>query len=305
MKKRTQAIRFISKLTLLILPIIAYYIVFLVYEPFNYFGLQQIAREYNTPLPRLREYMRDEEDFIIVGDSRMAHIDMNEVYQVSGERYANLSFGGASFKETIDMFWFAVEKNSNIRKVIFQISYYTLNKNYNLDRVEKIIKTSENPLEYLLNYEYNAKTVEILKTEVSNKFAEPLPIAQDKAAAGNVSVDYEVFWKEIYNANLDYTLDLDNLQKLNDVVSYCKSKGIELLFVIPPMHQTIWDNVITPLNLQDDIQQYKDVVKNIGVVYDMEYADFPQNKSDDFWDGFHFYGDTDLEHFYIEQVFKS
>ena len=51
----------------------------------------------------MREYQADPGRNLILGDSRLAHIDMDQAARVSGRQWQNLAFGGASLKETLDL----------------------------------------------------------------------------------------------------------------------------------------------------------------------------------------------------------
>ena len=95
-----------------LIPILLYYGVFIAFEPNNYFGLKEKA-DGTDIMAILREYEKNPQDRIILGDSRTAKFDMDLVHAVSGKRYTNLSYGGASFKDQLDLLEWVINQNPN------------------------------------------------------------------------------------------------------------------------------------------------------------------------------------------------
>ena len=93
--------KIIPKVALALAPIVLYLAVFVAFEPNNYFGLRATGSD-NSPISRIRAFEKDPHDSIILGDSRMAHFDMDLVDEVSGTQWSNLAYGGASLEESID-----------------------------------------------------------------------------------------------------------------------------------------------------------------------------------------------------------
>ena len=69
----------LKKLALLALPVAAYFCVFAAFEPNNYFGLKASTSS-EAPVARLKSYAAAPGERIIVGDSRLAHFDMEDLY---------------------------------------------------------------------------------------------------------------------------------------------------------------------------------------------------------------------------------
>ena len=92
----------LKKLALLAIPVLVWLVVFVAFEPNNYFGLKASAGS-SQPVARVRAYQQNPGTRLILGDSRLAHFDMDLVEEVSGQKWQNLSFGGASLKETLDL----------------------------------------------------------------------------------------------------------------------------------------------------------------------------------------------------------
>ena len=91
--------KLLGRLCLFVLPVALYLALFAAFEPYNYFGLRAGATDTNQPIYRVRRYLQQSEDVIFLGDSRMAHLDMELAGEILGARCANLAFGGASEQE--------------------------------------------------------------------------------------------------------------------------------------------------------------------------------------------------------------
>ncbi|WP_418454985.1 hypothetical protein, partial [Allofournierella sp.] len=90
----------LKKAALLLLPVAAYFCVFAAFEPNNYFGLRPETYS-EAPIARLKAYGQAPGPRVIIGDSRLAHFDMQQVEAVSGRAWQNLAFGGASLREGV------------------------------------------------------------------------------------------------------------------------------------------------------------------------------------------------------------
>lgn len=148
--------RIAAVLALLCVPIALYFGIFLYFEPYDYFGLKGGAAQEDSYITRVRSYLNTPQNAILLGDSRMAHFDMEQVQQLTGRPWANLAFGGASMAESIDLFYLAAEKNPNLDTCYFEVSFYTLRSGDNRNRMEHIQTLVENPVAYLFNFDCNA-----------------------------------------------------------------------------------------------------------------------------------------------------
>lgn len=144
------------KLLCLALPFLLYFGAFLYFEPYDYFGLKGGAQNEDSVITRVRGYLNDPQDSILLGDSRMAHFDLDLVAQVTGRPWSNLAFGGASMNESIDLFYLAAQRNPDLKECVFEVSFYTLRQGDARNRMQAIETVVENPLAYLFNFNYNA-----------------------------------------------------------------------------------------------------------------------------------------------------
>ena len=161
--------KFVAKLALALLPLAVYFAVFVAFEPNNYFGLREDGNG-NAPIARLRAYQQNPQVNIILGDSRMAHFDMELVDEVSGLSWSNVSYGGASLEESIDEFYYLYEQNPDLERVVFGLSFYTLNAAYRtVNRMSAVETQLENPAAYLFNLEYNINTLTVIGDKLAGR----------------------------------------------------------------------------------------------------------------------------------------
>ena len=148
----------LKKLALLAIPLVLYLAFFVSFEPNNYFGLRAGAAS-TAPIARVRAFEENPGDYQLLGDSRLAHFDMDLAAEVSGKVWQNLAFGGASLRETLDLAEYALAQNPGVKELVLGLSFYTLNQSYDTDRMSDLQATLRNPAAYVLNLEYNVNTL--------------------------------------------------------------------------------------------------------------------------------------------------
>ncbi len=288
--------KILFRIFLVVLPIVGYFVLFFVFEPYNYLGLKEIANT-NSVIYRTRDYIQDPANSILVGDSRLAHLDMELVEQLTGERYANLCFGGASVTEAMDLYEFALTTNPNIKNVVLSLSFYTLNTTYYKDRTEQIELVVKNPLAYMTNFDYNIEMLNEIRLNLRGESSgvsmeqgdwtdadfvdeqgNPLPYRQNL-------MDYSEI---IYAQSEDYTLNNSAVDRIIQIAKQCEQQGINFTVVLPPAHESITEYVIEPLGIYNDIQPVLERLRDEGItVLDYEQdkiIDYPQEM---YYDGFH------------------
>ncbi len=147
--------KLLLKLLCIALPFVLYFGAFLYFEPYDYFGLKGGAVSEDSYITRVRGYLNDPQDAVILGDSRMAHFDMDLIAETTGHAWSNLAFGGASMNESIDLFYLAAERNPGLRQCVFEVSFYTLREGDSRNRMDAITTVVENPLAYLFSFNTN------------------------------------------------------------------------------------------------------------------------------------------------------
>ena len=235
----------LKKLALLAIPVAAWLAVFIAFEPNNYFGLKDSAGS-SQPVARVRAYQQDPGRNLILGDSRLAHFDMELVEEASGMEWQNLSFGGASLKETLDLAGYVLDSGHPVDTLLVEVSFYTLNEHYNTDRFSQLEETLENPLAYCLNLEYNVNALTVLMDTIRGT---PDTIESgDWVASDYLADDGTVLplHRKLYDypATItprceNWTLNGEQFARLRTLAAACKARGVRLILVLPPMAQNV------------------------------------------------------------------
>ena len=284
-----------AKIFAIALPFLLYFSVFVYFEPYNYFGLKEEAQNADSAIARVRLFLKEQPENLILGDSRMAHFDLEQVEACSGQSYGTLAFGGAALNESIDLFWFAVENDPNLKSVVVGVSFYTLNQNYYKDRMSQISTIVSNPLAYLLNFDYNLEMLNQIRytlagVETGAKQEEgiwpeenylyedgtPRPPRPDR-------VDYA---QTLYGVCEGYTLNEENITRLIEVADYCAANDIRFTVVMPPVDSSITDLVLEPLGIDKVMEGYLPRLTAHMRVLNYEHPRLAWEQSH-FYDGFH------------------
>ena len=323
----------LKKTALLLLPILLYFCLFAVFEPNNYFGLRHTGSS-EAPIARLKAYEKQPGSRIIIGDSRLAHFDMDQVQAVSGREWQNLAFGGASLREGVDVLNWALDQNPDLEEVVFGLSFYTLTTTYDADRMTSLQKTLDNPLAYFFNLEYNVNTLTSMTgwlRWLMNKASGTTDLSWAESQIENETGDwnqpedytgpdgtvYPVHTKlALYPAALrprceGWTLNRDQLDRFYETAARCKERGVKLTVVLPPMADIVLDESCVPFGIDtimtdSVLPEIAQKANELGFfLLDYEWQNRPEyNDDEQFFDGFHLdmkYGLPD----WTEQLFTD
>ena len=298
--------RFIKKFLLFCVPFVLALGFFFAFEIYDYWCVKGDCAYLSRGIHSLREVELTKPDKIILGDSRMANFNTDYIKEISGEDWCMMAYGGATLNESIEQFWYAVE-HTELKEVVFGVNFYTMNDNHlAADRFPAAKEIAEHPLKYVMNFRYWMDAVYRFWNNISNAIYDatgweafyvfvddPSSLEQDVRPPEEVNeegyrVDLFNYSALIYNQCLEYKGSVEYLFRLQEIVDYCDSNDIQITFVIPASNRTLWDKVIYPLGLDFYIDIYKDTLKSMADVIDMEfYNDYAKN-DDYFLDGFHF-----------------
>lgn len=286
----------LKKLILLFLPVYLWLAFFLAFEPNNYFGLKSAASS-SQPIARVRAYEQNPGTRLMIGDSRLAHFDMEQVEELSGEVWQNLAFGGASLKECVDLVNYILDSGNAVEEILFELSFYTLNANYSTDRFSALTDTLRSPVAYCLNLEYNVNALTV--------FLDTVKGTPDTIESGDwTSSDYYdddgnpiPLHKKLYEYPSllaarcrDWTLNEDELNAFLAMAARCRERGIALTVVLPPMADIVRTEVCGAFGITAVMQT--EVLPRL-IVQDFTLLDYEWSGScitdDDrqFYDGFH------------------
>lgn len=303
-----------KKLALLFLPVALYLCFFVAFEPNNYFGLRHTSGS-TQPIARLRAYQQTPGENLFLGDSRLAHLDMAQVSELTGQSWQNLAFGGASLRECIDLADYVLQNGSHTRRIVLGLSFYTVNGKYDTDRLSALEDTLNNPLAYIFNLEYNVNTLTNFtnfliwaKQRAGGVTTQSWAEAQQENETGTWSeADYlapdgtrypvhallaEYPPKLIANCEGWYANEA-MLEELEALAVRCAAQGVQLTLVLPPMAGNVRREICDVYGITEGMQPILTRLAAWQAAYgvavlDYEWQNQPVFDEDkQFFDGFH------------------
>lgn len=290
--------KILKKLLLILLPVFIYIAVFIYFEPYNYFGIKKSAYTGDSAIVRVRQFTNNPTDAIILGDSRMAHFDMEAVNRYAKRQVGQLSFGGAAFNESMDLLEYAMSTNENLDTVYFGVSFYTLNESYYKDRMSQIKTIATNPVAYIFNKGYAIEMVNEIKYALMGK--ENVASEQEEIF-GEKDYYYEDGTRRPFRKNLmeyadtiygvctktAYKTDEEDVKRYIKLAKKCSERGIKLYTVLPPMDDSLKVLVVDKLGIDKNIKDFIAQVQDYTEVINYEYNDNNIFTEEQFYDGFH------------------
>lgn len=250
----------LKKVLLLMIPVLAWFLFFLAFEPNNYFGLKASATS-SQPVARVRAYQQAPGENLILGDSRLAHFDMALVDGLTGQTWQNLAFGGASLKETLDLADYVLDSGNPVDTMLVEVSFYTLNAGYNTDRFAALEKTLNNSLAYCFNLEYNVNALTVAMdtlrgtpdTIESGDWVESDYLADDGTILPLHRKLYD-YTTTITPRCKSWALNTDQFERLRTLAERCQAEGVRLVVVLPPMAGNVRTEVCDEFGITDVMQ---------------------------------------------------
>lgn len=291
--------KILRAISLLLLPILLYYGLFLCFEPNNFFGLRKETPS-GAVFGAIKGYQRNPVPNVIIGDSRLAHLDMAEAGRLAGRPWANLAFGGASIKEMLDLAEWLTARYP-VEHLLLQPSFYTLNLNYTTDRFDTIETALVNPFAYLTSLSYNLETWQNLGYWLRGE-ALGGGKAETEDPAAYEWVNYEAPGGEKVRLRTRIAAYLETIApytgvwefneaqftRLLGLIEAWEAEGIKVSIVLPPMHEALllYDAVphgIAPV-MEEKLAQ---LAQSPAQLLDYEFTARPNFAEDQFFDGFH------------------
>lgn len=231
----------------------------------------------NQALWKVLAFNRDPKPNILIGDSQVARLSEAQVSSIAGEPYANLGAGGATLRESMDMFWFAARK-SPLKRVYFGLSFmeYNADPRNRLPQAEGIVK---NPVLYVLN----SDVLEAGAYDIADA------VFHHRANLGP-QVNREAFWQsQLQYLTGRYKRDADPgslRDRLREIVKYSREHGIAFVFVIPPQHTDAQRRVFE-LGVEASYERFKNDLAAMAPVYDCDVDSSLTRDKNNFGDPFH------------------
>ncbi|MGD9547293.1 MAG: hypothetical protein AB7V45_07020 [Candidatus Krumholzibacteriia bacterium] len=288
---------FLKKLGLFLIPFALYGLAILVVDPFNYFAVpspiadqlkQEISFKLNYAMWKMFEFRRQPMSNILLGDSRMMTLKPDLIEAICGRPYYNFAYGGGSLKEAVATFWYANEL-TDLKSVVIGLDLNTYNGSDFKDRVSEVEGAIHNPFLYLTN---NTVMISAWKVVVSSLTGTVDRIGQPVG-------DRESFWRH----QLDVTakVNFGNYKKpvayrnqLQTIADFCRSRDIELVFIIFPSHRDLMDK-IDDYGLRPDDQAMREDLARLGKVFDFAWDNELTRDRTAFKDPYHFTPEVEEE----------
>ena len=299
--------KILEKFCLALFVPVVLFVFFFVYEPFDYWTAKGWSIYTAKPISAMRELrVRRDGDYLLIGDSRMANLNTDMVSEAAGVRYVNLAFGGGTLGENAEQLRYVFEDLGIVpEKVVVGLNFYTASPNHSADRIFETEQKVEKLREFISVPDYWYYALREFEVKISEELAEltgnesirrvledPTDPNQNKApTVTEYKNDYRydiLAYSDTITAQIgDYGDIRVTLETLNEMIDLCEAHGTKIEFVLWPCNRCMFDRVIDALDLQDEIDAYKDLLKSRCVVYDMEWESALAGDDSSFLDGFH------------------
>jgi len=235
-------IKFVRKLAVFAVPFILYTLAVLLLDPFNYFNISHVIgddaklrisyrRDYR--LWTMTDFKRQPKPNILLGDSRMNHLDVTAINDKTNDQWYNLGYGGASIPEIIETFYYA-DSVSQLAGVCIGLNFILFDQHRDRNLVRQVKDCFNNPLLYLCNKSV-LKSCWLL---VADQLWGPLANIETPA------MSREEFWQyqlDITTGGIcrEYEYSSAYVGQLRQLVTYCRAKGIDVELIIFPEHDEL------------------------------------------------------------------
>jgi len=257
--------KYLKRLTLFSLPLLAYFLAVLIFDPFNFFNFNRneskdkIAYEVDHVLWNCINFKNSPKQVIILGDSRVTGFS-NECVNASENEFFNMGFNGTSLQEIIDIFWDITER-VKLKEVYIGIGFHEYNSMQSLNRLNKACSSRDN----FLSYSLNKSTFKTIAYYIQKKyFKSKQKIRKKHTKQWNKALN---FIDRTYYQNYKYPEHY--FIQLNKISQYCKKNKIRLVFFIPPNHRDV-QKLVEKNNLLELQVRFKNDLKKMGEFYDFD-----------------------------------
>jgi hypothetical protein len=299
-----QVRRFVKRGLLFVAPLAIWAIIVGVVDPFDYFGVIHLPSEkvkienagsINTLLFNMVKELHDPAENLIIGDSRVENLSIDQIQEISGQRFHRLSANALKLNEALDLFWFA-NRREPVKRVVFGINFNQYNDYAYADRVRSVEALTRNPLLYIFDRNVAQATYYVVKASLTgrNVISSIPPMSKDE------------FWHYIVTVRARehygrYRHPDELYQRMKDLSSFCKAKGIEVTFIIVP-HHADFQRQVADFGLVSEYLRFKREMINLGVkVVDYDYPSELTRDKSNFADPIHY--NTDVGRMIVNEVF--
>jgi hypothetical protein len=214
---------------------------------------------------------------ILLGDSQMAHFDVNEIEAISQRPFSNLAYGGGTLAESIASFWYAT-RTVRLQSVYFGVSFYSF-----IDNTRNRVSMAQHLVKSPVASFTNGDVLEATLDDVLGQFLH-------HTVSYRPTVEVATFWRqqlgELARRRDSFPPSASTLAQLAAVANYCATHGIAFTLVIPPQHEDVRRRIVA-LGMQKQYDDFKATVTALGTTYDCDVSNELTRDAANFQDPFH------------------
>ena len=297
--------KFFKDISLISMPLIMWSVFVLLIDPFNYFDFMSLisrdikernSKKLNGILYNIIDYCHEPCENLIIGDSRIESLPINEIENVSGEKYKILALGSAKLNELFDLVYFSNTK-IKLKHVVIGINFSLLNEYSFADRVPYVKEILKNPLKYIFNKNIAQACYYVIKAKLTGENVTSIP-----------PMSREEFWQYwLTQKAFDWYGKYRYSEKLNNDLlaldNFAKENNIKLTLIIVPLN-TEFRNKLVEFGLSKEENRFKTTLGKLSAtVIDYDYENAITNNKDYFSDPAHY--NSYVAHLIINEVWKN
>jgi hypothetical protein len=281
--------RLLKHFALFSVPFCIYATFIVVTDPFNFLfnhsliaesTKQKTAGLINPPLWKMSQFDRTPRPNILVGDSRMGHVPIRAIREITGQQYFNFWYGGATLREMIDTFWFAA-KRTRLQNVVIGINFNVYNDRSFVSRTDTYAEVRANPFMYFVDHGVARSAVLGAYTDWFHGHANLSIPSMSRRQFWHYQIETAIAKYADYERPKRYRADLEK------VTAYCRQNGINCTFIIFPTHVDL-QKVVKKMQLTEEFEEFKRDLASMAVTYDYDYVNPLTMDASNFADPFHF-----------------
>lgn len=283
--------RFIKAGALFVLPLVAWMLLVVLVDPFDYFNVSHLfsertkkenAASLNTLVFNMLKEKHSPSEDVIIGDSRAENLPLQYINKITGRDYLMLGANALKLNESIELFYYA-NKIKPIKRAVFTINFNEFNEYAYADRVTSVEAMARNPLLYMFDGNIAQAAFYVVKSSATkqNSISSVPPMSKDDFWNYIVTVR----GKEHYGR---YSYPDDLYQQMQELVAVAKPQGTEITFIIVP-NESDFQSQVREFGLTDSYLRFKRDMSNLGVrVIDYDYLNAMTTNRANFLDPLHY-----------------
>ena len=281
--------RLLRKLALLATPFLLYGAAIVILDPFHFFEFStgkldrlrsRAAVPLNESIWKLGGYSSRLSENLLLGDSRADNLPTDEMSSLVGGDVYNMAFGAATINEMVDAFWYA-DSIVKLKRVWIGINFNQFSDYARTYRTDAFVALKKNPLLYVTNRTVAKAAAFMLYYGLSGKDPE----------LGRVKISRDEMWREVLGPTTDgyYRSHVDPVKfraDLRAIAEHCRINGIQLRFVIFPVHADL-RNKVHAYQLDTQYAEFKAFLASLADTYDFDVDDALTSNAEEFADPMH------------------